>query len=247
MKELNFNKGDIWWVHFPFSECNKFKRRPAVIIDNGLLAILSLYVTTKEKDNPYFIKIENWKEAGLDKPSWAKIDRIVNLHEYNFDCYAGSLTGNDKLKIMQLSAEIIENRKHEFSLLAIKNANSEFLQKYDSRWKCWLFPYFRTEEDNKTASDKFVSDLIGERAFTQYVTSSIHCKFSVSDQVYKIYNHKLYTLTLDPVPEHMQKKEFQINDVKYKWMSFSEMENDEEIMEKNEEIVAFIKKNCGKP
>ncbi len=64
------------------------------------------------------------------------------------------------------------------------------------------------------------------------------------DAVYKIYNHKLYSLILDSLPEHMSEKEFMSNGIKHRWMSFSEMENDKEITEKNDTIVAFVKKHC---
>lgn len=245
MGKSKYNIGDVYLVNFPFDEINKSKIRPAIIIDPSHIAILCIYVTSKDKENPFSIEITDWQQAGLASESWARIDRVVPIDEYNIIKRLGTLSNNDFQKITALYQEKANGKYHEFSLLAFKNTNGEFLQIYDPRWKCWLFPYFRTEEDNKAAADKFASDLIGDKVFTQYVTSSIHCKFSVSDQVYKVYDHKLYKLTLDPAPEHMQKKEFQIDDTKYRWMSFSEMENDDEIMEKNEEIVAFIKKNCN--
>ncbi|WP_155832696.1 type II toxin-antitoxin system PemK/MazF family toxin [Butyrivibrio sp. AE3006] len=55
------------------------KRRPAIVVDDDTIAILAMYVTSKDKDNPYSIEIEDWKEAGLSKPSWTRIDNRLDL------------------------------------------------------------------------------------------------------------------------------------------------------------------------
>lgn len=80
-----YNIGDVWWVHFPYGDEDKEKRRPAIIIDNETIAILAMYVTSKNKENPYSIEIEDWKETGLSKPSWTRIDKIVSISEWYMD------------------------------------------------------------------------------------------------------------------------------------------------------------------
>lgn len=109
------------------------------------------------------------------------------------------------------------------------------------RWKTWLFPYVRSAEDNKANVDNYASRLFGREIETEYVTCAKHCKYSVSDNVYKIYNHKLYKLLLDSIPENMSDETFEIEGNTYKWMTIEEMENDERIMEVNDEIIAFVK------
>ena len=61
--------------------------------------------------------------------------------------------------------------------------------------------------------------------------------YSVSDKVYKIYNHKLYKVQIDDIPDSLP-------DDKYKWMSIEDLELDEAIMEKNDDIIAFVKTKC---
>lgn len=237
-----YNVGDVWWIHFPYSDKEELKRRPAIVIDDDTLVILAMYVTTKNKiDNPYSILIEDWKEAGLKKESWTRIDKIVKVDEWNMDRKIGELSKKDLTKIMQLVKEILTNTFHEFSLLAIVNTNGQYLQKYDMRWKSWLFPYVRSAEDNKANVDNYASRLFGRETETEYVTCAKHCKYSVSDNVYKIYNHKLYKLLLDSIPENMSDETFEIEGNTYKWMTIEEMENDERIMEVNDEIIAFVK------
>ena len=226
--------GDVWWVHFPFQDKDQEKRRPAIIVDDETIAILAIKVTSKEKDNPYSIFIKDWQSAGLTKPSWAIIDRIVSISEMFMDCKIGVLSENDATKILQLIAEILTEKFHEFSLIAVQDVQGRFLQIFDDRWGSWLFPYTRTTEDNKANVDRFASGLLHKDINTTYITTAKHCKYSVSDKIYKIYNHKLYRVQIDDVPDDLPEK-------KCKWMSIDDLESNEEIMEKNEDIIAFVK------
>ena len=240
-----YNVGDVWWIHFPFSDKDEVKRRPAIVIDNETIAILAMYVTTKNKENnPFCILIEDWKLAGLPKESWTRIDKIVEISEWYMASKIGELSDRDLTKILQLAKEALTNEYHEFSLLAVVNSNGEYLQKWDNRWETWLFPYVRSTDNNKTDVDSYASELLDEIVESKYVDCAKHCKYSVSDNVYKIYNHKLYKLLLENIPENMREQTFEIDGIKYKWMSIEEIEHDEKIMEVNEEVVAFVKSKC---
>lgn len=240
----NYEIGEVWWVHAPFQDVPRDKRRPAIVLENNIIAILTLYVTSRDKDNPYSIEIEDWDAIGLKKPSWARIDRIISVDEMDMDSKIGMLSDRDKDKILQLVKEYTSGTTHEFSIVAIKRSENEFLQVYDERWKCWLFPYTRSAEDNKANVDKFASNLIGENVSTQYITMAKHCKYSVSDKVYKIYNHKLYSFNLRNDSDIAETKEFTRDGISYRWMTFDEILRDENIMEKNDDIVSFVKAKC---
>lgn len=152
----------------------------------------------------------------------------------------GELSDRDLSKILQLVKEILSNKFHEFTLIAVKNHKGDFLLKYDDRWDCWLFPYVRSSEGNKINADTFISNLLNIEIETEYVTCAKHCKYSVSDEVYKIYNHKLYSVELRDIPQGISSAEFSLNNNKYRWMSITDMENDEDILQKNSEVVAFV-------
>ena len=95
-----YNIGEVWWIHFPYSDKDQIKRRPAIVIDDDTIAILAMYVTTKnKKDNPYSIFLDDWREAGLPKESWTRIDRIVKVNEWNMDCKIGELSQHDFIKL----------------------------------------------------------------------------------------------------------------------------------------------------
>lgn len=120
-----------------------------------------------------------------------------------------------------------------------------YLQRYDERWDCWLFSYTRSADHNKENVDAYISERLQLPVETHYITNAKHCKYSENDKVYKIYNHKLYEVVLDSVPETMKDDSFHIGREQYKWMSIAELEQSEDIMKKNEDIVAFVKSKCS--
>ena len=219
-----YNIGEVWWTQFPFEDSDEDKHRPAIVIDDNTIAVLAMMVTSKEKNNPFCVKIDDWKDAGFKIESWARIDRIINMDEWRMDRKIGNLSEGDLKKFMELIVEFMTGTIHEFSLIAVSNPDGKFLQMYDERWKCWLFPYFRTTDSNKENVDKNISDLLKMNITTKYVAHAKHCKYSVSDNRYKIYNHKLYKLLLTDIPESMKDSIFEINGVKYSWMLFEELE-----------------------
>ena len=236
-----YNIGEVWWTYFPFEEINVSKHRPAIIIDDNTIAILAIKVTSKEKDNPFYVEIQDWESAGLSKKSWAQIDRIVKMDERRMDRKIGDLSERDLTKFLQLIMEINKKIKHPFSLLAVMDSNGRYLQKLDDRWECWLFPYYRTVDQNKENIDKKASELFRMQVNTIYVKQATHCKYSVSDDAYKIYDHKLYKLKLDEIPEFMNSEDFVIDGQIYAWKSIRELEQDPEVMKKNDDILAFVK------
>lgn len=236
-----YNLGEVQWTEFPFEEIDVSKHRPAIVIDEDTIAVLTMMVTSKDKNNPYSIKIDDWQKAGLTKESWARIDRIIRMDEWRMEKKIGDLSKNDLLKISQLVTEHLSGTYHEFSLLVIKNPAGKYLQVYDERWKCWLFPYYRTKDSNKENIDKHASDLLKMDVTTSYVAKAPHCKYSKSDKVYKQYKHTLYSVELNDVPEYMSGDEFDLDDKKYAWKSIEELEKDDNVMDKNDDIIAFVK------
>lgn len=93
-----YNLGEVWWTQFPFEEIEESKRRPAVVIDENTIAVLTMMVTSKDKKNPYSIKIDAWQEAGLKRESWVRIDRVVRMDEWRMEKKIGNLSESDLLK-----------------------------------------------------------------------------------------------------------------------------------------------------
>ncbi len=51
---------------------------------------------------------------------------------------------------------------------------------------------------------------------------------------------KMISVELRDIPQCMSSAEFSLNNDKFKWMSISDMECDEDILQKNSEVVAFV-------
>ena len=239
-----YNLGEVWWTQFPFEDIDESKRRPAIVIDDETIAVLAIMVTSKDRNNPYSIRIDDWKKAGLKRESWARIDRIIRMDEWRMEKKMGDLSEADLLKITQLVAEYMTGTYHEFSLIAITNSDGKYLQVYDEEWKSWLFPYYRTEDPNKINVDKHASELLMTDVTTSYVAHALHCKYSEKDGVYKRYKHTLYHVALDDVPECMCGETFDLGDKRYSWKSIEELESDNNVMEKNDDVIAFVKTKC---
>lgn len=141
---------------------------------------------------------------------------------------------------------------HNHSIIAIKDTFSEFpnrfLLYFDTRWSCDLFINFKENINNES----FITDGLSNRLKVpssnislQYIAQNIHEKFSVSHNEYRVYSHRLYLATISDFPPEFKDDEFIIDGVVYKWMSISDMESDDRIMEVNEDVVQFVKSNCS--
>ena len=72
---------EIWHVKFNFSEKKGYKYRPVIIINVTKDDSLVMMVTSSNNKLPlkHDYLIVDWKYAGLDKPSIARADRIIQV------------------------------------------------------------------------------------------------------------------------------------------------------------------------
>ena len=142
--------------------------------------------------------------------------------------------------------------QHDHSLVIISNSQlrdeKTFLVYYDERWDCKLFLNYKTQDRNNEAFiiDKVSADLQVDKnkMNIRYVTSRVQEKYSVSHNEDRVYQHRLYEVSFDRIPEAAGNDDFIINDRHYYWMSISDMEKDANIIQKNLEVVDFVKENA---
>lgn len=144
---------------------------------------------------------------------------------------------------------------HPFSIIAIKDEFQKypgrFLLYYDNRWKCWLFLNYHTQEpvseNEKNIKERLSQELQVEEREIQidYKDTILHKKFSYSDQCEKWYEHIIYQVHIANFPEMEQNNSFEINGRRYYWMSLAEMERNQMIMEKNSDIISYVKRLVG--
>lgn len=72
---------EIWHARFDFSDKKGYKHRPVIVIGTNPDASLVMMVTssTNKLALEHDYSIQAWKEAGLDKPSIARVDRIAQI------------------------------------------------------------------------------------------------------------------------------------------------------------------------
>lgn len=141
---------------------------------------------------------------------------------------------------------------HNHSIIAIKDSFSaypnRFLLYFDPRWSCDLFLNFKENINNESFIISGISNRLKidpSDISVSYIAQSIHEKFSVSHKENRVYCHRLYLVSVKSFPPKLKKSSFEIDGTQYKWMSISEMEMDQHIMEVNKDVVQFVKNNCS--
>jgi mRNA-degrading endonuclease toxin of MazEF toxin-antitoxin module len=97
-----FNRGEVWFVEFPFEEDNtKTTNRPVIVLDENTLGVLSVKITkhAPRKEDPYDVPILYWKEANLRLSSTARVSKVVLLSPDNFIFKIGELHQDDLERI----------------------------------------------------------------------------------------------------------------------------------------------------
>jgi hypothetical protein len=97
-----FNRGEVWFVEFPFEEDNtKTTNRPVIVLDENTLGVLSVKITkhVPRKEDLYDVPILYWKEANLRLSSTARVSKVVLLSPDNFIFKIGELHQDDLERI----------------------------------------------------------------------------------------------------------------------------------------------------
>ena len=138
--------------------------------------------------------------------------------------------------------------QHNHSLIAIRDTFMQpamrFLVYYDERWDCKLFLNFKTVNgDNENAILDYLSaslQIPKEELKAKYLTSRVQEKYSVSHDETRVYNHRLYEVSIHEFTSNMKEDDFSVNGVHYFWMTIPEMQKDKNIMDKNMDVVDFV-------
>lgn len=148
----------------------------------------------------------------------------------------------------------LDKTEHKFSLIAIKDTfhahPNRFLTCYNEKWKCWMFPYFKTQ-DNESENITFIQNGIANQLKVDvaeikatFIAFDCRSKTNPETGIRKQYAHRLYSVSVS-VPESAQSSEFEIDGTKYRWMSISEMCADPEIRSKNLDAVSLVQDNIA--
>lgn len=96
-------RGDIFLAYYPYDEIDDGKNRPVIVLDYNKkeLKVLVIKVTSKEKREESDIEIVHWKDAGLNRPSVARVSKEIILSDEDMLHYIGHLNDEDLLNILE--------------------------------------------------------------------------------------------------------------------------------------------------
>lgn len=147
--------------------------------------------------------------------------------------------------------------EHPFNIIIIKNnINSGYLQFKSKRWGCWLFPNYHCLDkkfDEDFDEDKEIISIIkhlkDDLRITvtdddiDYIGNEINRKPSVPDEIYKSYNFHYFQVNhVKLYPK--RKRPFFRNGHKYSWKTLDQLYDDEDIVDKNEGVLDYVRKHC---
>lgn len=155
---------------------------------------------------------------------------------------------NSFYSVDQLRADIesVSEKNHNFSLIIIKDNSGKFVKHYlvkkDRRWKCFLFPYYRTSDSDKEDFNNLLTDIgFSNISFGKILEQNL-TKKSYSAGHSKDYHHKYYEIFVDCSDKKIKKK-FKHNGVKYYWLTAEDMKADKNTKIRNSDVIHFIEDN----
>lgn len=112
------NKFDIYWADFDYEENDgQSKRRPVLLLDVDIILPVAKITSKETRTNKDYI-IKNWKDAGLDKESVIRFDKIMLAMQKDLkeEDYIGHLSEEDikTIKEKKLVESLIESITDDF-------------------------------------------------------------------------------------------------------------------------------------
>jgi mRNA interferase MazF len=91
--------GEIFICQFPFTSGAFSKPRPVLVLVDLQQDVLICRVTSRSSTGPLDVILTEWKQAGLAKPSVARLDRLVTAEKTILGRRLGALSPADQLAI----------------------------------------------------------------------------------------------------------------------------------------------------
>lgn len=98
-----YEPGEIVLIPFPFSDLTGTKKRPALVLAEigEKQEIICVMLTSIQTGSEYEHSISCWEDAGLLKPTCAKIHRIFTISCYMVHKKIGKLDQKEYVEILQ--------------------------------------------------------------------------------------------------------------------------------------------------
>ncbi len=91
--------GEIYICRFPFTSGEFSKPRPVLILFDLQRDVLICRITSAAQTGPLDVPLHDWEEAGLAKPSVARLDRLVTAEKSILRQRLGALSAPDQAAV----------------------------------------------------------------------------------------------------------------------------------------------------
>ena len=88
--------GDIFICRFPFTSGAVSKPRPVLVLFDLQDDVLVCRITSVLRTGPLDVMLSGWRNAGLAKPSVARLDRVVVVEKTLLRRRLGTLNASDQ-------------------------------------------------------------------------------------------------------------------------------------------------------
>ena len=258
ISDLNdlFTLGIVHDIGYEFGSSNEHQKLGGLVLkENGYRYWQEVYYhgLVQNEYSSLFLDILNQADMQIDKKGVdvgysGRLEDIKSRYKEDSKVYASCvelvnfiMTNNsNETKNNIKKEEVTMLSKH--AIIIIKNNKNEYLQCYELNWKSYLFLNCKVKDENDLEPLKTcIKEKLGvEPQNITYLFNKIHSKYSVKHQKMREYEHYFYLVDIDTKTLEA-KKEFELNDNKFKWFRMEELENDSRIQEVNSDIVKFIK------
>jgi mRNA interferase MazF len=87
--------GDVYVCRFPFTSGTFSKPRPVLVLFDLGADVVICRITSVSYSGPLDIELRSWVAAGLEKPSVARLNRLVTAEKSLLTKYLGRLAAAD--------------------------------------------------------------------------------------------------------------------------------------------------------
>jgi mRNA interferase MazF len=106
---IDFKRGDIVLIHFPFTDLSSTKQRPALVVssntlnassDDVLVVAITSQIPAKLAPEEYLISSGDLVSCGLPKPSIIRLPKLAALHRRLVIKRIGTMPESSLIKIL---------------------------------------------------------------------------------------------------------------------------------------------------
>jgi len=88
---------EIWWAKVKFEESDDIKERPVMIWNDQVFLVAYKMTGTDRGDGPDEYRVKYWAEAGLDKPTTIRLQKVLKLTKEDLLYKIGELDKRERL------------------------------------------------------------------------------------------------------------------------------------------------------